>query len=168
MLLNKKGMTSVELLVSFIIVSTIVVSMYTLILNYHNREQIGEVDNEVTTYANNIQEVIQSDLIMGHLVNVTSVSSDGYSAVLSFDNPTNYTTTLRINPNTGVISYGKDGDVIDYEIPAIADLMLAPESKIEYIPATNGYLKITIVLTHPNFEGGTYSFMINCPVNYVY
>lgn len=168
MFLNKKGMTSVELLVSFIIVSTIVVSMYSLILNYHNKEQIGEVLNEVTSYANNIQEIIQSDLIMGHLINVTSVSSDGYSAVLTFDDPSSYKTTIKINPNTGVISYGKDGNVIDYEIPAIADLMLSPESKIEYIPAFNGYIKITIILTYPNFEDGTYSFMINCPVNYVY
>ena len=46
--------------------------------------------------------------------------------------------------------------------------MLSPDSKIEYIPATNGYLKITIILTHPNFTDETYSFMINSPVNYVY
>lgn len=46
--------------------------------------------------------------------------------------------------------------------------MLSPDSKIEYIPATNGYLKITIILTHPNFKNSTYSFMINAPVNYIY
>ena len=44
MFLNKKGITSVELLVCFIIISTIVVSMYNLILNYRNREQIEEIN----------------------------------------------------------------------------------------------------------------------------
>lgn len=168
MRLNNKGITSVELLVCFIIVSTVVVSMYNLILNYRNREQIEEVNNEVVAFSNNLQEVIQSDLVMGHLVSVSNVSVDGYSATLTFDSPNNYTTTITIKPNEGVISYGKSGDVIDYEIPGIADLMLSPDSSIEYIPATNGYLKITIILTHPNFTDETYSFMINCPVNYVY
>ena len=102
---------------------------------------------------------------MGHLVNVSNVSNDGYSATFTFDS---YTTTLKIDPDRGVISYGRSGEVIDYEIPGIVDLMLSPDSKIEYFPATNGYLKITIILTHPNFKDETYSFMINAPVNYIY
>ena len=168
MRLNKKGITSVELLVCFIIISTIVVSMYNLILNYRNREQIEEINNEVISFSNTLQRDIQKDLINGHLVNVTSVSDDGLSATLTFDNPRNYDTSIIIKPDEGIISYSKNGDTVDYEIPGIADLMLSPDSKIEYIPATNGYLKITIVLTHPNFENGTYSFMINCPISYVY
>ncbi len=168
MRINNKGITSVELLVCFIIVSTIVASMYSLILSYRNREQIEEVNNEVVSFSNTLQRDIQKDLVNGHLVNVTNVSADGHSATLTFDNPFNYTTTLTIKPNEGVISYGKSSDVIDYKIPGITDLMLSPDSKIEYIPATNGYLKITIILTHPNFKNSTYSFMINAPVNYIY
>ena len=168
MRINNKGITSVELLVCFIIVSTIVVSMYNLILNYRNREQIEEINNEVITFSNNLQKDIQDDLINGHLVNVTNVSADGHSATFTFDNPSNYESTITIKPDEGVISYSKNGDTIDYEIPGIADLMLSPDSKIEYFPATNGYVKITIILTHPNFEDETYSFMINCPVNYIY
>lgn len=167
-MLNKKGITSVELLVCFIIVSTIVVSMYNLILNYRNREQIEEVNNEVVSFANSLQEVIQSDFVMGHLVNVSNVSNDGYSATFTFDTPNSYTTTIKIDPDRGVISYGRSGEVIDYEIPGIVDLMLSSDSKITYIPASNGYVKIDIILTHPNFSDETYSFMINCPVNYVY
>ena len=167
-MLNKKGITSVELLVCFIIVSTIVVSMYNLILNYRNREQIEEVNNEVVSFANSLQEVIQSDFVMGHLVNVSNVSNDGYSDTFTFDTPNSYTTTIKIDPDRGVISYGRSGEVIDYEIPGIVDLMLSSDSKITYIPASNGYVKIDIILTHPNFSDETYSFMINCPVNYVY
>ena len=167
-MLNKKGITSVELLVCFIIISTIVVSMYNLILNYRNREQIEEINNEVVSYANNLQEVIQGDLVMGHLVSVSNVSNNGYKATFTFDTPNNYTTTLTINPNSGVISYGRSGEVINYEIPNIADLMLLRDSKIEYLSGVNGYIKITIILNHPNFTDETYSFMINCPVNYAY
>ncbi len=168
MILNKRGITSVELLVCFIIVSTIVVSMYNLILNYRNREQIEAINNEVVSFSNNLQKVIQDDLIKGHLIEVTSVSEDKYSANLSFDSPSSYTTTIAIKPDEGVISYGKSGEVIDYKIPGIADLVLSDESNINYIAAVNGYLIITIVLNHPNFQDETYSFTISCPVNYVY
>ena len=65
--LNNKGMTAVELLVCFIIVSAIVVSMFNLILNYRNKEQIEEINNEVINYANNLQKDIQDDFIKGHL-----------------------------------------------------------------------------------------------------
>ena len=166
--LNNKGITAIELLVCFIIVSVIVVSLFDLIMSYRNREQIEEINNEVVAFANNLQKVIQDDLIKGNLVNVTNVGTDGYSATLSFDSPSAYTTTITIKPTEGIISYGRSGDITDYEIPAIADLMLSPNSKIEYLAGANGYLKITIVLTHPNFADETYSFMINCPVNYVY
>lgn len=168
MRLNKKGMTSIELLVSFIVVSTIVVSMFNLIMNYRNKEQIEEINNEVISYSNNLQKVIQDDLIKGHLINVTNVSVDGYSATFTFDTPNSYTTTLVIDPDNYVISYGKSGDVIDYEIPNISDLQLSPKSNIAFISLDNNYLQINIILTHPNFANGTYSFMINCPVNYVH
>ena len=38
--LNNKGITAIELLVCFIIVSVIVVSLFDLIISYRNREQI--------------------------------------------------------------------------------------------------------------------------------
>lgn len=167
-MLNKRGLTSVELLVCFVIVSTIVVSMYNLILSYRNKEQIEEINNEVISFSNTLQRDIQEDFIKGHLVNVANVSSNGYRATFTFANPSTYQTTLNIKPDDGIISYTKNGNTTDYKIPSIADLMLSPDSKIEYFPATNGYVKIIIILTHPNFSDETYSFMINCPVNYIY
>ncbi len=165
-MLNKKGMTSVELLVCFVIISAIVVSMYNLILNYRNREQIEEVNNEVISFSNNLQKVIQTDLIMGHLIDVTDVSENGYNATFSFDNPDEYSTYISIKPDEGIISYGKSDNIIDYKIPAIADLSLSPDSSITYVSSSNEYLKINIILTHPNFPDETYSFMINCPLAY--
>ena len=163
--LNNKGITAVELLVSFVIISAIVVSMFDLIMNYRNREQIEEFNNEVISFSNNLQKEIQDDLIKGHLVSVTNLSGDKHKATLVFEN---YQTSIEIKPDLGIISYGTSGNVIDYEIPAIADLTLSPDSSVEYIEASNGYLKITIILNHPNFNEETYTFMINSPINYIY
>ena len=167
--LNQKGMTSIELLVCFVIISAIVVSMFDMILNYQNQQQIERIKNEIVSYSNNIQKVIQDDLIKGHLVSVDNITEDCYNATFTFDTEESYQTTLTINPDSGIISYGRVGEVIDYKLPAIADLYLSSDSKIEYI-ASNAinYLKITITLNHPNFDNEEYTFTITCPINYTY
>ena len=162
---NKKGMTSIELLVSFIIVSIIVVSIFNSIMSYRNKEKVEEIYNEVDSYSNNIQKTIQDDLIMGHLINVNVINKD--ETILTFDNPSNYETKLILNSKEGIISYGKTDNIIDYTIPKIADLTLSTKSKIEYLLDKN-YLKIEIIFNHPNFTNKTYSFIITCPINYIY
>lgn len=165
--LNKKGITAVELLVCFVIVSAIVVGMFDLIMNYRNKQQIESINNEVINYVNKLQKDIQDDLIKGHLTTVSNLTSNKYSAVFSFDTPESYQTRITIKPTEGVISYGRTNNVIDYKIPAIADLTISSDSKIEYITSSvTNYLKITIILTHPNFDNEEYSFIITCPVNY--
>lgn len=166
--LNNKGITAVELLVCFIIVSAIVVSMFNLIMNYRNKEQIEEINNEVTTYINNLQKDIQDDLIKGHLVSVDNILDDSYGATFSLDTPNLYQTSITIDPTNGVISYGRVDNIIDYEIPSIPDLFLSSDSKVELISSSAvNYLKITIILTHPNFDDEEYSFTITCPINYI-
>ena len=55
--INNKGITAIELLVCFIIVSVIVVSLFDLIMSYRNREQIEEINNEVVAFSNNLQKL---------------------------------------------------------------------------------------------------------------
>lgn len=164
--LNNKGMTAVELLVCFIIVSAIVVSMFNLILNYRNREQIEEINNEVINYANVLQKDIQDDLIKGHLRAIMKIADD-YTATFLIEEPTYDFVSLKIDYENGVIKYGSNSDRIDYKLPDIDGLEISSDSKIEEITSSAvNYLKITIILTHPNFENGEYSFTITCPVNY--
>ena len=60
--MNQKGITSIELLVSFILISTIVVSMFNMIMNYKNEEQIESIENQVIQYENNLQ-ILKADII---------------------------------------------------------------------------------------------------------
>ena len=75
---------------------------------------------------------------------------------------------IRRHYKLKLISYGRLGDVIDYEIPAIADLYLSNDSEINVLAGANGYIEIKIVLNHPNFEDEEYIFTITCPLNFVY
>lgn len=162
--INKKGITSVELLVSFIVVSVVIVGMFSMIMNYKNKEQVEEINNEVITYSNNIQKIINDTFIKEKLSAASITSSNLKQANFTLDGSN---TTLIIKPSDGIISYGYIGnEIIDYEIPNIPDLTLGEESKIEYIDGVNPWIKITIVLHHPNFENETYMFTITSPIGY--
>ena len=50
--LNNKGMTSVEVLMSFVVVVMITVSMYTVVSSYQNKQQIESFKEKVMTYKN--------------------------------------------------------------------------------------------------------------------
>ena len=110
--LNNKGITAVELLACFIIVSAIVVSMFNLILNYRNKEQIEEINNEVINYANVLQKDIQDDLIKGHLRAIMKIADD-YTATFLIEEPTYDFVSLKIDYENGVIKYGSNSDRIE-------------------------------------------------------
>lgn len=163
--LNKKGMTSIEMLISFIITVAIVVSMFDVVMNYKNKQQIESIKNNIITYANSLQKTVQDDLIKGHLTQA-NVATTQKSAVFTCDKPANYQTTFTIDVANNTISYGKNDQIIKYPLPEIPDLTLSDASKIEYMEADASFVKITIVLEHPNLEDKQYMFMIISPVSF--
>lgn len=69
--LNKKGMTTVEILVSFVIVAVISSTIYTTVSNYATRREIESYKLELNTYKNLLTKEIQDDLIKKGLLNVS-------------------------------------------------------------------------------------------------
>ncbi len=77
--LNEKGMTTVEILVCFVLISIISVSMYTTISTYNNKENIEAVKEKIYTYKNTLTKIIQDDLIKKGLTNATINSQSIFS-----------------------------------------------------------------------------------------
>ncbi len=93
--LNNKGMTLIELLVSFSIAATIVVSMFNVVINYQKEESIQAIKNDIISYKNTITKIIQTDIIKGGLrsvhLDVRNVNSGGnnstvYEMIFRFNN----------------------------------------------------------------------------------
>ena len=61
--LNNKGMTAIEILITFVIVVVIVVSMYDGIMDLKNKETVASYKLSLTTYKNLLTKDIQDDLI---------------------------------------------------------------------------------------------------------
>lgn len=71
--LNNKGMTAIEILITFAIVVVIVVSMYDGIMDLKNKETVASYKLSLTTYKNLLTKDIQDDLIK---VGLSAVSMD--------------------------------------------------------------------------------------------
>ena len=67
--LNNKGMTTAEILVSFILVSLISAILYTTVSNYNTRRQMENYKLQINTYKNTLTKAIQDDLIKNGVTN---------------------------------------------------------------------------------------------------
>lgn len=68
--INNKGMTLIELLISFAITTAIVVSMFNVILNYQTEQSTEAIKSDIISYKNMITKLIQTDIIRGELRSV--------------------------------------------------------------------------------------------------
>lgn len=68
--LNNKGLTTIELLISFVLLAILVASLYGTVETYKNRQSIEEFKDEIYTYKNLLTKEVQSDLIKKGLMDV--------------------------------------------------------------------------------------------------
>ncbi|MDD5887930.1 MAG: hypothetical protein PUC82_00385 [bacterium] len=145
--LNNKGLTAVEILVSFILMVIIVVSMYTTVNSYKNRQSIESDKDKIVAYKNLLTKEIQDDLIKKGLVDakindsttlntgtrkyyeITLTFRDGSKKVLrvnavyarDFGDCLDSTEAYCLNDQDDIleISYGTDGgdDYTTYKLP---------------------------------------------------
>lgn len=70
MKLNNKGVTTVEVLVSFVLLAIIVVSLYGTVESYKNKQNMESNKNQIMAYKNLLTKEIQDDLIMKGIIDV--------------------------------------------------------------------------------------------------
>lgn len=142
--LNNKGMTAIEVLVTFVIVVVIVVSMYDGILDLKNRETIASYKLSLVTYKNLLTKDIQDDLAKIGLTTVRTESltgGTGYRVIMVLrDGSQRYLEVKQVFGCTAVddleaddlcgkydipynrsddfsISYGSPDDLVEYPLP---------------------------------------------------
>ena len=95
--LNNKGMTTIEILVSFILVAAISATIYTTVSNYNNKRTRESNKLEISTYKNLLTKDIQDDLIKNGLINSKKREfKDGNTDVYIADMELKDRTTRRI------------------------------------------------------------------------
>lgn len=150
--LNNKGFTIIEILASFIIVGAIVVSMFSVVMNYKNKQQVESIRNEIKTYKYSMTKMLEDDIIK---YGVKSVSTTSNQMTITLNN--NQTRILQVTAGTPSISYGTSGNIIKY--PFTTEGMAIESYKLS---ASNNYLTIKIVFYHPDI-GNQYGINIVSP-----
>ena len=202
MKLNNKGITTIEILISFVLLAIIVVSLYGTVESYKNKQNIESEKNQIMTYKNLLTKEIQDDLIMKGLIDVivdykefkvdsttNAITPETYTLDLSFRDGTKSQLVIKrvLANDYGVegsgsctsgkndyfsISYGPEGDLIEYEFPdlgsgendegcKVLDLRMSDIN----INTDNDILSIDIRFYHPDFST-KYGINIACPINF--
>lgn len=93
--LNTKGITTIEILVCFVLVVIITVSMYSTVSTYRNKQQIESYKEKIITYKNLLTKEIQDDLIKKGVIaaDITEVDDGAHTY--------RYTSTIRLTFRDG-------------------------------------------------------------------
>lgn len=189
--LNNKGMTTTELLITFVIVASVVLSLYVSIANLRSKEITASYKQSITTYKDLLTREIQTDIITKRLTNATIENSlQGNVLVLKFsDNiekklrigyayPANIASANVCSNPTGTLNssiiYGNE----EHPLPTLGATALSTnlgcvnvnslrikQEGTPYFKIENNILTINIKLYHPDL-GNKYSINIVAPINY--
>lgn len=192
--LNNKGMTSVEILITFVLVVIIIISMYNTVLSYRNRQQLESYKETIYTYKNLLTKEIQDDLIKVGLTSANiKYDEESFTTTIDIYLKDGTTRQLKIkqalahdiddkefaenNKSTDkddsfMISYGKTGSLTNYPIPDFGYATNVNGKKVYDfrinnldINTNNNILTIYIGFYHPDL-GKKYAINIVCPINY--
>lgn len=192
--LNNKGITTIEVLISFVIVSIITASLYTTITNYNQKRLIEGYKSKIYTYKNTLTKEIQDDFIKKGLTHASyekkHVGSsivhtvncdlrDGTKRELIITQRFTESTYHNGDPSVDVyfmIQYGdrEAGNLLDYPIPNVGE-SLSKNGKTVYDLSINNVLiniedenvlSIYIGFYHPELMT-RYGINIICPIDFV-
>lgn len=153
--MNQKGFTTVEVLMCFVIISIVMMSLFSTISAFNEKKNIESDRAKIYEFKNSITNTIQGDIISNGLI-YAKITKEGvstgdnvgvtYILTMKFKNNTTkvlrvhqrYTkTTYRLNGTTEqddefYIEYGTPDDTIRYTLPDLG--------KVKGVYASNTYI----------------------------
>ena len=185
--LNQKGLTTIEVLICFVLVVVITVSMYGTISSFNARRLLEKDKEEITTYKNTLTKTIQDDLIKIGLTHANHTrQTEGAKVIytVNCDLRDGTKRTLKIYQQMGrashhaaddyfLIEYGTAEDLIKYPLPKLGTSKVK-EHTVQDFGINNvlinikddSVLSIYIGFYHPELTT-RYAISIIAPINYV-
>ena len=192
--LNNKGITTIEVIISFVIVVIITTSLYTTVSNYNQKRLIENYKSKIYTYKNTLTKEIQDDFIKIGLTHASyDKDYDGTTTVhtvncdLKDGTKRTLIVTQRFTDSTYhhgdpsvddyfMIQYGNQeaNDMLDYPLPNVGE-SVSENGKIVYDLSINNVLiniedenilSIYIGFYHPELMT-RYGINIICPIDFV-
>lgn len=110
--LNRKGITTIEILICFVLLAVISTSLYNTVSIYRNKQILEREKEKIYTYKNLLTKEIQDDIVKKGLKNISKDSSAAANEItLKFNDDTD--AILNVDVDGNKISY----DGVDYPLP---------------------------------------------------
>lgn len=191
MILNNKGMTLIEILITFVLIGIISASLFNTVSNFNQKQNVESYKEKILTYKNTLTKIIQDDLIINGLVKADSKHQkddmmDIFTVTLKFRNGNEKELVIKRSLSAGYdeiaesdcASYGNDYflityDNIEYPLPNLGEgKSKSCKNQTVYdlrlltvdITTNNNILSIYIGLYHPEMEK-VLPINIICPIN---
>ena len=190
--LNNKGITTIEILLSFVIIVIITMSMYGTVSAFNEKRMIEEYKSQIFTYKNILTKEIQDDFIKVGLTHAEYSEKNVESRreyTLKCDLKDGTTRELQIIRQQGkssyhitgknvsdyyMIRYGAPGEMIDYPLPDLGGYTNNDGNEIKDLSINTVLIKIdssNILSIHVGFYHPElltrYGIDIICPIDYV-
>lgn len=155
MKLNNKGITLVELILSFTILALFVIAMLETVLSVRRRAANELFAQEMIAFKDTTVKTIEDDLLKKEVVGAVC---EGLSCTITFAD--NTTKVISLNTSTKIVTY----DGIDYEIPNKDHINFGSISMtVEDIDETRDLLTISINYLEKSTSEPNYGFKIQHP-----
>ena len=168
-MINNKGFTVVELIVTFVFVMTISLGLFAVVDSYKERQQKETALKEMRAYQNEIVKIVQEDFWNNGIVNIEGITTIEASVCKDFNQGLELTFERGVNTkyfcvgDTG-IKYGTVSEAVLYEKPlgdfvSFANDIIYSESKdMDVFTKVDGtmvkkkILSINVKMQHSDIE----------------
>ena len=145
--MNKKGFTTVELVLTLVLVAIIMATITNTTFVYRDRSQYEDTKSEIINYKNTVTKIIYDDILdaINPIISITKVSDNNYNLITNTEEK-----SLIIINETKKIGINYDG--VDYIVPDSED-ELVEFIGVNYKEDTiNNLYSLEIMFSHSNLE----------------
>ena len=157
--MNKKGFTTVELILTMAVVMIIMATITSVTYTYREQSSYENIITEVTTYKNNVTKIIYDDILdirktgesKGKVIKIEK--ENNYKYTLTTDKNNIYNLEIIDNTNKVGIKYGPINEEIEYIIPGSNNNLISFDSAVLEPSGTESNIyKLDIYFNHKNLD----------------
>ncbi len=148
--MNKKGFTTVELLLTMVLVVIIMATITDVTYVYRDRSNYEELLTEMTNYKNNVTKIIYDDILSAadrnaRVTSMKRIDDNNYRLVTSTKE---YPLVIHSQDYQVGITY----DSVDYIVPGSEDGFVTIEDINYHEDTVNNLYSLEIVFRHRNLD----------------
>lgn len=186
---NQKGITTIEVIICFVLVMLVTVSMYSTISSFNEKRILEQSKQDMITYKNVLTKMIQDDFIRIGLTHATYNKTeaggkethtlncdlrDGSKRTLIIKKQNTLSSSSSSVNDYYMISYGNPDtdEVIDYPLPDLGSYEEDGVKKYDFSIQSveiridgNNVLKVYVGFHYPDVDNQL-SMLIVCPINF--